>query len=74
MAITSTTAAVSYTHLESVLGGWLGMEPKHYPLPPVGLRTEKVARPKNRKAIGWSARTAKAAVKSVQNKKPPAKG
>ena len=26
--------------------------------PPVGLRTEKVARAKNRKAIGWSARTA----------------
>ena len=43
---------------EAVLGGWLGMEAKQAALPPVGLRTEKVARPKNRKAIGWSARTA----------------
>ena len=43
---------------EAVLGGWLGMEAKQAALPPVGLRTEKVARPKNRKAIGWSARSA----------------
>ena len=42
---------------EAVLGKWLGMEAKEESLPPVGLRTEKVARPKNRKAIGWSART-----------------
>ncbi len=42
---------------EAVLGGWLGMEAKQETAPPVGLRTEKVARPKNRKAIGWSART-----------------
>jgi GTP-binding protein len=42
---------------EAVLGGWLGMEAKEEAAPPVGLRTEKVARPKNRKAIGWSART-----------------
>ena len=42
---------------EAVLGGWLGMEAKQEAAPPVGLRTEKVARPKNRKAIGWSART-----------------
>ena len=70
----SSLSRMGVDEAESVLGGWLGMEPKHYALPPVGLRTEKVARPKNRKAIGWSARTAKAAVKSVQNKKPPAKG
>jgi GTP-binding protein len=43
---------------ESVLGGWLGMEAKSALPPPTGLRTEKVARAKNRKAIGWSARTA----------------
>jgi len=42
---------------EAVLGGWLGMEVLESKAPPVGLRTEKVARPKNRKAIGWSART-----------------
>ncbi|MBS1229394.1 MAG: GTP-binding protein HSR1-related [Proteobacteria bacterium] len=42
---------------EAVLGGWLGMEVSESKAPPVGLRTEKVARPKNRKAIGWSART-----------------
>jgi len=42
---------------EAVLGGWLSMEAKQEAAPPVGLRTEKVARPKNRKAIGWSART-----------------
>jgi GTP-binding protein len=45
---------------ELVLGGWLEMEARQGRLPPVGLRTEKVARPKNRKAIGWSARTARA--------------
>ena len=44
---------------EAVLGGWLGMEARRGALPPVGLRTEKIARPKNRKAIGWSARTAR---------------
>ena len=48
---------------EAVLAGWLGMEAKEEVPPPVGLRTEKAARPKNRKAIGWSARTAKATVK-----------
>ena len=53
---------------EIVLGGWLGMEAKSERLPPAGLRTEKVARPKNRKAKGWSARSAK----PVSNKKPPA--
>ena len=44
---------------EAVLGEWLGMDAKQDLPPPVGLRTEKVARPKNRKAIGWSARTAR---------------
>ena len=44
---------------EAVLGDWLGMAAKDEAAPPVGLRTEKVARPKNRKAIGWSARSAK---------------
>jgi hypothetical protein len=33
-----------------------------------------VARSKNRKAIGWSARTAQGGVKAADNKKPPAKG
>jgi GTP-binding protein len=44
---------------EEILGRWLEMVPKDEVVPPVGLRTEKVARPKNRKAIGWSARSAK---------------
>lgn len=60
---------------EAVLGGWLGMESKQVALPPVGLRSEKIARTKNRKAIGWSARTAQGGViKAAVNKKPPAKG
>lgn len=60
---------------EAVLGGWLGMESKQLALPPVGLRSEKIARSKNRKAIGWSARTAQGGViKAAENKKPPAKG
>ena len=41
-----------------MLAGWLDMEILEEVAPPVGLRTEKVARAKNRKAIGWSARTA----------------
>ena len=57
---------------EAVLGGWLEMEGKSERLPPVGLRTEKVARPKNRKAMGWSARTTKMA-KPTEHKKPPVK-
>ena len=59
---------------ETVLGAWLDMEVKNEVAPPAGLRTEKVARPKNRKAVGWSARTAKNGVKPAENKKPPAKG
>ena len=46
------------TEAEAVLAGWLDMEILEEVAPPVGLRTEKVARAKNRKAIGWSARTA----------------
>jgi GTP-binding protein len=49
---------------EAVLGGWMDMAIKEEAPPPVGLRTEKVARPKNRKAIGWSARSVKPASKS----------
>lgn len=55
---------------EAVLGDWLGIALKQNALPPTGLRTEKVARAKNRKAMGWSARTS---VKKSDNKKPPAK-
>lgn len=43
---------------ERVLGGWLEMADRPVVAPPTGLRSEKVARVKNRKAIGWSARTA----------------
>ena len=55
---------------EAVLAAWLGIETQDEVPPPVGLRTEKVARAKNRAAIGWSARTGVARA----NKKPPAKG
>jgi GTP-binding protein len=58
---------------EAVLGGWLEMAATPEALPPAGLRTEKAARPKNRQAIGWSARSAKGGVRSAENKKPPAK-
>ncbi len=49
------------TEAEAVLGRWLGLEVKTEVVPPSGLRTEKVARAKNRKAIGWSARVGKKA-------------
>ncbi len=42
---------------ESVLGGWMEMEVVPEAPPPAAPRTEKTARPRNRKAIGWSART-----------------
>jgi GTP-binding protein len=51
---------------EAILGAWLGMAVREESAPPVVRRTEKVARPKNRAALGWSARSG--------NKKPPAKG
>ena len=57
---------------EAVLGRWLDMEAKPEIKPPVGLRSEKVARSKNRKAMGWSARMGKPAAKpATENKKPP---
>jgi len=60
---------------ETVLGAWLEMDAKVEIAPPVGLRTEKVARAKNRKALGWSARTAAGRGNTDSgNKKPPAKG
>lgn len=55
---------------EAVLGAWLGMAAKAEKKPPPAPRTEKIARPKNRAAIGWSARHAVPA----SSKKPPAKG
>ena len=67
----SSLSKAGVAEAEAVLGGWLGMEAKSERVPPTGLRTEKVARPKNRKAKGWSARTAKPA-KPAENKKPPA--
>ena len=57
---------------EKVLGAWLGMEAREEAPPPPAPRTEKVARPKNRAAKGWSARTG--AKPAAENKKPPAKG
>lgn len=59
---------------EAVLAAWLGVDSKPLAEPPSGLRTEKSARPRNRKAIGWSARSAPRVARAGQNKKPPAKG
>ncbi len=58
---------------ETLLGRWLDRSAKKTAPPATGLRTEKVARPKNRKAIGWSARTGtRSAGKDSAKKKPPA--
>ncbi|MBK7355391.1 ribosome biogenesis GTP-binding protein YihA/YsxC [Propionivibrio sp.] len=70
----SSLSKLGVAEAETLLGDWLGMESKPYSLPPVGLRGEKVARPKNRKAMGWSARKSGGVGKPGQNKKPPAKG
>ncbi len=69
----SSLTRIGIAEAEAVLGGWLGMEAVVEAPPPVRARTEKVARPKNRKAQGWSARSAAATVKTG-NKKPPAEG
>ncbi len=63
----SSVSRAGIADAEAILGGWLGMEAKAEIVPPARLRTAKVARPKNRKAKGWSAR-------SAENKKPPAEG
>lgn len=55
---------------EAVLGGWMNMAAIEERKPPLAPKTEKLARPKNRAAMGWSARNAKHAA----SKKPPAKG
>lgn len=51
---------------ETVLGGWLGIDPK-LPGPKPVQKKQKVAMVKKRGAQGWSAR-------QLPNKKPPAKG
>lgn len=43
---------------EAVLGAWMDMAVQPDLPPPLAPRTEKQARPRNRKAIGWSARSA----------------
>jgi GTP-binding protein len=58
---------------ERVLGQWLGMDPIIEAAPPAGLRTAKTARPKNRKAIGWSARTTQVSVTRGSAKKKDVK-
>jgi GTP-binding protein len=66
---------------EAVLGQWLGIEATAEVPPPVSARTARIARPKNRKAQGWSARSATgrgsgngSAGRGGENKKPPAEG
>lgn len=53
---------------EAVLGNWLDMEIAHTAPPPSGLRGEKTARVKNRRAIGWSARVAGKVAKKTPEK------
>ena len=68
----SSLKTIGVAEAEAVLGGWMDMSIKEETPPPVGLRTEKVPRPKNRKAIGWSARSIKPVTKTSGNKKAPA--
>ena len=68
----SSLKKIGVADAEAVLAAWLGIETQDEAPPPVGLRTEKMARAKNRAAIGWSARIGVA--KTRANKKPPAKG
>ncbi len=52
---------------EKIIGNWLAMDIAETAPPPSGLRGERTARPKNRRAIGWSARKhAKSAPKTTQ--------
>ena len=60
---------------EAVLSRWLGMEIPEAAAPPTGLRGEKTARAKNRRAMGWSARVnakaiAKAAKQAMEKEAP----
>lgn len=70
----SSLSRLGVPEAETLLGGWLGMEQPSRAPRPVRSRTEKVARSRNRKAIGWSARTAGGVGTHEKNKKPPAKG
>lgn len=55
---------------EAVLGNWLGIPAEDKPRSAAGSSSGKVARPKNRSAMGWSARTAagKTKVPSAEKK------
>jgi GTP-binding protein len=57
---------------ETVLAGWLGVVPDETPDKPAKKeeRPGKAARPRKRKALGWSARSSEKA-KPVQKQKPP---
>src|SRR5664279_241378 len=63
----SSLKKIGVADAEAVLAAWLGIETQDEAPPPVGLRTEKMARAKNRAAIGWSARIGVA--KTRANKK-----
>ena len=43
---------------EAVLAAWLGLTTRDETLPPTGLSSERKARPKQRSAMGWGARSA----------------
>ena len=72
----SSLTRIGIDEAEAVLGAWLGIEARAELAPPEKPRTAKLARPKNRKAQGWSARSAAQAKTAgdAGNKKPPAEG
>lgn len=55
----SSLTQIGVEEAEATLAKLLDVEYRPRVKPPSGLRTEKVARPKNRKAQGWSARSVK---------------
>jgi GTP-binding protein len=55
---------------EKVLAGWLDVVPAEAPDRPAAESPGKAARPRKRKALGWSARSSEKA-KPVQKQKPP---
>ncbi|MDR2613870.1 MAG: ribosome biogenesis GTP-binding protein YihA/YsxC [Candidatus Accumulibacter sp.] len=67
----SSLKRVGVEEAETVLAGWLGLSPgENADEPAREQRPGKVARPRKRKAVGWSARTSGKA-KPAQKQKPP---
>jgi GTP-binding protein len=68
----SSLKRVGVEEAETVLAGWLGVVPGEMPDKPAKEeRPGKAAKPRKRKALGWSARSSEKA-KPVRKQKPPA--